>query len=70
MLISLLRAIDGSDLRLLLDDLEFHAIAEADPNSGPAGGHGPLDMSFIVTALRTAATDGMADGLQAQANER
>jgi type II secretory pathway component PulM len=69
-LISLLRAIDNSDLRLLVDDLEFHAMADGDPNGGRAVGHAPLDVSFVVTALRSAATDSSADDLQAQANER
>jgi hypothetical protein len=69
-LISLLRAIDGSDLRLLVDDLEFHAGADADPGELGTGGHAPLDASLVVTALRPAAKDPAADDLQAQASER
>jgi len=79
-LIGLLRAIDASDLRLLVDDLEFHALADGDPNGGQSGGgtgggggiggHAAMDMSFVVTALRSAAADGSPDDLQAQANER
>jgi hypothetical protein len=67
-LISLLRAIDTSDLRLMVDDLEFHALADA--NELAPGGHAPLDMRFVVTALRPAASDSAADDLQAQANAR
>jgi general secretion pathway protein M len=79
-LIGLLRAIDASDLRLLVDDLEFHALADGDPNGGQSGGgtgggggiggHAAMDMSFVVTALRSAAADGSPDDLQAQASER
>ena len=69
-LINMLRAIDASNLRLLVDDLEFHAVAASDANGGEAGGHAPLDMSFVVTALRSTADEGSAENLQAQASER
>lgn len=69
-LISLLRAIDASELRLLVDDLEFHAAADTDPGDVRTAAHAPLDASLVVTALRSAANDHSADDLQAQANER
>ncbi|WP_284944311.1 type II secretion system protein GspM [Acidisoma cladoniae] len=65
-LIALLQAIDASDLRLLVDDLEFHAVADAGPQSPGATGHAPLEASFVVLALRLAA--GRADDLHAQAD--
>jgi hypothetical protein len=68
-LIALLQAIDASDLRLLVDDLEFHAVADAGPQGAGAMGHAPLEASFVVLALRSAAGD-RADDLHAQADSQ
>jgi hypothetical protein len=68
-LVSLLQAIDASDLRLLVDDLEFHAVADAASGDGVSGAHPPLEASFVVTAFRPGAGNRSADNLQAQAVE-
>jgi hypothetical protein len=65
-LISLLRAIDESDLRLLVDDLEFHAVADAVPGDGVANGHAALAASFVVMAFRAASANRSVGDLQAQ----
>jgi hypothetical protein len=72
-LVQLLQAIDTSDLRLLVDDLEFHAVADATAGDGlSAGGasgrHPPLAASFVVMAFRAGSGDRAAD-LQTQAYE-
>jgi general secretion pathway protein M len=68
-LISLLQAIDGSDLRLLVDDLELHSVADQGPGEGAAAAHPPLAASFVVMAFRPGTRDRAAVGLQAQAVE-
>ena len=67
-LVRLLQEIDASDLRLLVDDLEFHAVDDAASNGGGSGGHPPLSASLVVTALRAGTGDRSTD-LQAQAYE-
>jgi len=67
-LIGLLQAIDASDLRLLVDDLEFHAVADEMPGGSGLGGHAPLQASFVVLAFRSAAADRAVDDLHAQAD--
>ncbi len=79
-LIGLLQAIDGSDLQLLVDDLQLHAVADASPadatpaDGAPGGtsgvGHAPLQASLVVLAFRPAAADRSVDDLHAQANEQ
>jgi hypothetical protein len=68
-LIGLLQAIDASDLRLLVDDLELHAVADAAPGDGGGSGHAPLQASFVVMAFRPVAGDLSAGDLRAQADE-
>jgi hypothetical protein len=72
-LMQLLQEIDASDLRLLVDDLEFHAVYDAASGdgvsaAGASGGHPPLAASFVVMAFR-AGSGGRATDLQAQAYE-
>lgn len=74
-LIGLLQAIDGSDLQLLVDDLELHAVADAAPLDAPGADgevgveHAPLQASFVVLAFRPAPAGTTPDDLHAQANE-
>ena len=67
-LVNLLQAIDASSLRLLVDDLEFHAVADGAPAIGAGGNHPPLQASFIVMAFRYGTGDRSTE-LQAQADE-
>ena len=67
-LVQLLQEIDASDLRLLVDDLEFHAVDDAATGSGGPGGHPPLAASFVVMAFRAGSGDRAGD-LQTQAYE-
>jgi hypothetical protein len=67
-LVRLLGAIDASDLQLLVDDLEFHAIVDTASGSGDGAGNPPLAMSFMVMAFRSGTGDRSGD-LQAQAYE-
>jgi hypothetical protein len=67
-LVQLLQEIDANDLRLLVDDLEFHAVDDAASGDGASGGHPPLAASFVVMAFRAGSGDRAAD-LQAQAYE-
>jgi hypothetical protein len=66
-LVQLLQEIDASDLRLLVDDLEFHAVDDASGEGGSSA-NPPLASSFVVMAFR-AGTDDRATDLQAQAYE-
>ena len=66
-LVQLLQEIDASDLRLLVDDLEFHAVDDASGEGGSSA-NPPLASSFVVMAFR-AGTDDRAPDLQAQAYE-
>jgi general secretion pathway protein M len=68
-LISLLQAIDASDLRLLVDDLELHSVADQGPGGDAAAAHPALAASFVVTAFRPGTGDRGAVDLQAQAVE-
>ena len=67
-LVQLLQEIDASDLRLLVDDLEFHAVDDAATGSGGPGGHPPLAASFVVMAFRAGSGERAGD-LQTQAYE-
>jgi general secretion pathway protein M len=67
-LIQLLQEIDSSDLRLLVDDLEFHAEDDSVSGSGASSGHPPLAASLVVMAFRAGTGDRSTD-LQAQAYE-
>jgi general secretion pathway protein M len=67
-LVQLLQEIDESDLRLLVDDLEFHAVDDTASGAGGPSNHPPLAASLVVMAFRAGIGDRSND-LQAQAYE-
>ncbi len=51
MLIALLQAVEGSQVRLLVDDLQLHATARG--QAAPAGNAAPpIEASFVVLGFR------------------
>jgi general secretion pathway protein M len=60
-LVALLKAIESNPIRLLVDDLQFHAVARIGP-SGPTTGAPQIDTSLMVLGFRAGRQAGAPSG--------